>query len=298
MHAEGMRELVGVSSDIRQGDPFGAMRLDFELSFGTAIVRVDEGDFSIAVRVGQVALRLRNCSIRPQSTYEKRLAEGEVAIRRIETIDRSSGRETSVGAHAEGGAGSGTGLTGRLGLTVGFRGRKKVANDAKETLDRRPRLDLVVTAGQDRWQIGHPRFSDARREDGRLQGTYFNEDRDENGDPRPLCTIVGDRPDAPAEVVISALVRSGQIIVSLAGEATGIEQLADVEAALRKRGVRAARTHERKAADLRSRMAGLVLAKEMLNEQKSRLDLSGADILLARQSLIAVMAPLGRDEDR
>lgn len=156
-----------------------------------------------------------------------------------------------------------------------------------------PRAVLVCPAGQDRWQVGDAILGDARRTDGQLRGAYFNEVRDEAGDPAPLCVVRGRDPDTAAEIEVSAIVRSGQLIVSLADEPATAEQVGDVETAMRRRGARAAKAQAAAAADLRQRVAGLVLAKEMVAVRRDDAVLSKADILIARQTLVATTPPGG-----
>lgn len=87
VHAQGMRDLVGLSADIRQGHPFDAMRVDFELRLGTARMRVDEGEFSLALRTCYVGLRSANCSARTHSHHRAFPAEGDVKAGSLETSD-------------------------------------------------------------------------------------------------------------------------------------------------------------------------------------------------------------------
>lgn len=285
-HAKGMRELVGIGIGVRQGEPYGAMRVDFELNCGTASLRINGGEFVVSMRTCFVVLELENCEILPHSRYEHRLASGTVEATETETRDRSDSREGGIGADAGVEASPKTGLLAKLSLSGNAKRTKKIKDSTQEVVKRQPRMDLVVAAGQDRWQVGDPRVGDARRPDGRLIGSYFGEDRDEAGEPRALCVVAGGS-ESTSTMTASVVVRFGQLMVHLGTEPVEESQREDLDSELKKRGRQVAAAHRAHADDLRTRIAGLVLAKAMHAAHRHADPPADGEVLVARQALEA-----------
>jgi len=286
-HAKGMRDLVGIGINVRQGEPTTAMRVDFELNCGTSSLLINGGNFVVSLRTCFVVLGLANCEIQPQTRYESRLMIGSVEATATETRERSDDGEIGGGVDASVEVDGGGSLLPRVGLLLRASKKRKATNTAQETLKRQPRIDLVVTAGQDRWQVGDPRHGDARRGDGRLLGSYFGEERDREGEAKPLCVIAASDPASTSTMTASAVIRVGQLQIHLGNELATYEQREDVEAAFRERGRRVAAQHRRREKDLRACMAGLVLAKAMHAAQRSAgLPIAEGEVLIAQQTLV------------
>ena len=285
-HAKGMRDLLGISMNVRQGEAFRAMRLDFELNCGTASLRINGGDFVVSLKTCFVSLDLEGCEIRPHSRYEHRLAVGTVESTATETRDLRNSREVGAGVEA---SVDGRTLSNLAGRIWGRANRtKKVDDKSQEIVKRQPRIDLVVAAGQDRWQVGDSINGDVRRTDGRLFGTYFGEEREDDGTQKALCEIAGADLVEASLIRASALVRLGQVLVHLGTEVASDPQREDLDAEMGKRGRQVHAIHRQAEADLRARVAGLVLAKGIHAAQREAgLPVEG-EILLARQSASVV----------
>jgi hypothetical protein len=298
VHMMGMEDLIGLSVAIRQGDPFLAMRLDLDFNCGTGYLKVNEGEFVLCLPICFVGLQLQNCSVKEHTSYEYRLDAGEIDSLLTKTRDRAAGVSVEVGADAQGDVAAKTGLGGRFGLSGKFGAKRLNESTSKEVVRRRTRLDLVTRAGKNRWQIGDASSGDYRRPDARLHGSYFNEERDEHGDVKPLCTIIGGRREGVSIVTVEVLARVGQIIVEFAGQPAAFDEREDVEATLLKRSARAVLVRDRKVADLRSRVAGLAIAKAMQARQDPDRRPSDGEVLLAHQSIIAAPVVPSATEDR
>src|SRR4029077_20569753 len=76
IHARGLDRLVGIISNIRQGEPFDSMSLDLDLSCGIAPLRIADQNFDLGLRACFVSLALENCEVQPNSRYEHWLEVG------------------------------------------------------------------------------------------------------------------------------------------------------------------------------------------------------------------------------
>ncbi|ACB81860.1 hypothetical protein Mpop_3716 [Methylorubrum populi BJ001] len=284
-HARGLHHLAGVGVNIRQGEPCNAMRVDFELSCGTAALRIAGRDYAISMRACHVALERENCEVATHSRYEHRLGKGSFEISGTETL--SSGRERDAGIGIEASVDANPVKPSLIGLIAGRYKRSDKRNEEKKDVVRRePVVDLIVTSGQDRWQVGDPARGDARRDDGRLQGTYFGEERGKDGEVRELC-VVG-RVDASQPVVLTATVSAsfGHVLVRGPDGPVAEADRTSAEATLRQRSSKAAREHVSAKADLRARVAGLVMAKALGEAQRDAgFPVADGEFLIAVQSL-------------
>lgn len=303
-YTRGLHHLAGVGSGVRQGEPFDGMRLDFELSCGTAALRVDGCDFGISLLNCYVGLARKNCEVKPYSRYEHRLAKGSFEASGTETLD--SGRNLAVGVDAEVGVSANpmaapAGALGRLKGRFGWGREKKERR--QETVRRQPRVDLVATFGHDRWRVGDASLGDARRGDGKLAGTYFVEERDGDGEPKPLCVLRRLDASSPVEVTVSVSAPATQISIERADRRATAEEREDVEVLMRQGSARAHRRHAAAQANLRGRIAGLALGKALAEVQREAgLCVPDGEFLIARQTL-CISAPPGeplsdREEDR
>src|SRR5687767_14511935 len=69
-HVPGLERLVGLNSNIRQGEPLDDIRLDFDLSCGIAPLKIGNQDFQLGMRTCFVSLQVRNCDVHVGSRYE------------------------------------------------------------------------------------------------------------------------------------------------------------------------------------------------------------------------------------
>lgn len=264
------------------------MRVDFELSCGTAALRIAGRDYAISMRACHVALELENCEVATHSRYEHRLGKGSFEISGTETL--SSGRERDAGIGIEAAVDANPVKPSLIGrLTGRLKSSSRRNEERKDVVRREPVVDLIVTSGQDRWQVGDPARGDARRDDGRLQGTYFGEERDKDGEVRELCVI--ERGDASLPVVLTATVSASFAHVLVHGPDGPVPE-ADrmgAETALRQRSSKAAKEHTAAKADLRARVAGLVMAKALGEAQRNAgFPVADGEFLIAVQSLAVV----------
>jgi hypothetical protein len=286
-YAKGLHHLAGIGMGVRQGEPFDGMRLDFELSCGTAALRVDGRDFGISLLNCHVGLDRRNCDVKAYSRYEHRLVKGSFEASGTET--QSSDRHLAMSIEAEAGLSANPVLapTGALGR---FKGRfgwgKGKKEQRQETVRRQPRVDLVATFGHDRWRVGDARLGDARRSDGKLAGTYFVEEQDGDGEPKPLCVVGRVDASTDVQVTISVSAPLTQVFVEAAGQQVSVEERAGVEESLQQRSTRAQKRHATAQADLRGRIAGFALGKALADAQREAgFPVPDGEFLIARQTL-------------
>ncbi|WP_312886073.1 hypothetical protein [Methylorubrum rhodinum] len=283
--------------NIRQGEPYDAMRVDFELSCGTAALRIAGRDYIISMRACHVALERENCEVATHSRYEHRLGKGSFEISGTETL--SSGRERDAGIGIEASVDANPFKPSFIGRLTGRYKRSARRNEErKDVVRREPVVDLIVTSGQDRWQVGDPARGDARRDDGRLQGTYFGEERDKDGEVRELCVVA--RGSASLPVVLTATVSASFGHVFVHGPAGPVEEAdrTGAEAALRQRSSKAAREHSAAKVDLRARVAGLVMAKALGEAQRDAgFPVADGEFLIAVQSLAVPLERAQPDGD-
>lgn len=286
-YAKGLHHLAGIGMGVRQGEPFDGMRLDFELSCGTAALRVDGQDFGISLLNCHVGLDRRNCDVKAYSRYEHRLVKGSFEASGTET--HSSDRHLGVSIEAEAGLSANpvsapTGALGRLKGRLGWGKDKK--EQRQETVRRQPRVDLVATFGHDRWRVGDARLGDARRSDGKLAGTYFVEEQDGDGEPKPLCVLGRVDASADVDVTVSVSAPISQVVVESADRRVSAEERAGVEESLQQRSTRAHKKHAATQTDLRGRIAGLTLGKALADAQREAgFPVPDGEFLIARQTL-------------
>lgn len=285
-HAKELQHLVGIGMSIRQGEPCSAMRLDFELSCGTARLRVFEQDLEITLRLCHVSLERVNCEVEPHSHYEYRLSDGTFQSDRTET--QTSERSRVFGGALEAGLGANP-----VGPTFGgkmkafFRGARQSKEQRQETVRHQPRVDLIVTAGQDRWQVGDALSGDARRADGRLLGSYFGEGRDDEGDARPLCILARTEATRVVEITVAATVPVGHLSVAIADSSLRDE----VVTVARRASAKAKKEHATNRAELRSRVAGMVAGKALEEAQRQvGLAVPDGECIVALQTLVVLPA--------
>lgn len=253
-HGYGLDALAGLSLAARQGDNWDYVRLDFELSCGTAPLRLPQIITQVSLRTCFVELRRENCDLIPHKRYEHFLVEGDLKITREASVAKGS----TFQAEAELGAEAKVSLLKATAALFGkVRGQAKGGrtSDEKTSETSRPRVELIVTAGQDRWRIGDPVRGDARRADGKLSGSYFGEDRASDGEAKPLCVIARRGKDRIVEATVIATAPVSQLIIEAAQgpPSTGIVS------ALRKKAGKATKAHAAALQELRGRMAGVVV---------------------------------------
>jgi hypothetical protein len=282
-HAKGLTSLVGLNASVRQGSLLAEMPLDVEVSCGIAPIRISGQDFQLALRTCFVALARNNCEVGVGTTYEYWLSDGafEATSEEQHTTERGQSAGINAGAEADTSKATG-GLIAKLNLAWSRQKGTKI--DAKSK--RSSRTELIVTSGQDRWRIGDFRKGDARREDGLLNGSYFNETQAAEFHA-PLCTLSCNDPTQLVEISVSVCVAYGSLLV-LRGEGspTTIDKTTG-QTLLRRRGAAAAQEHNAAEIELRAKVAGLVLTKAMRRAQaKAGLPVPDNEILIARQTLI------------
>lgn len=162
-HAHGLERLVGINSNIRQGEPIDNIRLDFDLSCGIAPLRIGNHDFQMGLRTCFVSLQLQNCEVHVGSRYEYWLDLGAIKASSTQRAATESSRNAgvSVEASADGLRGLAA-LAAKLGLGASWKRNSKSEAITKQSM----RIELVVTSGQDRWRVGDLTRGDARRPDG------------------------------------------------------------------------------------------------------------------------------------
>lgn len=285
IHARGLRDLAGLGINIRQGEPYDRMRVDFELSCGSASLRVGAEDYVLSLRMCHVRLEQENGQIIPLSRYEHRLGRGSFEVSGTETQSSSLTREVGFGIE---GSVDASPMAPKLTAWVKGHFKRGTSKDERkqEVVRRQARTDLVVTSGQDRWQVGDPVRGDARRHDTRLLGTYFGEEQDEAGEPKPLCLVSRITSTSPLLLTASASVTFGQMIVERNARPADEAARKRAEAALRPSSGRAVREHAAAKTELRSRLAGLVVAQALGDAQRQAgLPLADGEVMIAAQSL-------------
>ncbi|UMY19999.1 hypothetical protein MMB17_02910 [Methylobacterium organophilum] len=295
-YAKGLHHLAGLGLGIRQGESYARMRLDFELNCGTAAFQSNGRDFGISLRVCHISLSRKNCEVEVRSRYEHSLVNGSFEISGTEV--RSSEQLRDRNLNVEGGLNA-SAISPALFAKIagGFRWGKKKNEKLQETSRRQVRIDLISTFGHDRWRVGDPRLGDARRTDGKLAGTYFGEERDSDGEPRPLCIVSRQDPTLPVQVTISVSAPIGQVVIECADEPASASERSATEAALRARSLRAQKEHATAQSELQSRVAGLTLGKAIAEAQREAgLQLPDGEFLIARQTLSLVRPALLEDE--
>ncbi|CAO4173253.1 hypothetical protein EEDFHM_02254 [Methylorubrum populi] len=273
------------------------MRVDFELSCGSTALRIGGEDYTVSLRVCHVSLERENCEVAPHSRYEHRLGKGSFEVSGTETHSSGKSREGGVGIDVAADASPiKPSLIGRLAGRYKRSARK--GEEHQEVVRREPIVDLISTSGQDRWQVGDPMHADARRNDGKLQGTYFGEERDKDGEVRELCVI--GRGCSTLPVVLTATVSAsfGHVVVHRHEGQADAEDRIDVEATLRQRSTKAAKSHAVTKADLKARVAGLVMAKALNEAQREAgFPVAEGEFLIAAHSLAIPPERVKSDED-
>lgn len=295
-HARGLRRLVGISSNIRQGEPIDDMRLDFDLGCGIAPLRINDRNFELGLRTCFVSLDLQNCEVLPGSRYEHRLDIGAFKASEINktTISRARGAGAGINVEADSTRGLAA-LAVKLGLGV-FRKR----NAESETItEQSVRVELVVLSGQDRWRIGDLTRGDARRPDGLLSGAYFLEERSKDGDTSPLCRLKWLDHTASMIATISVTASFGSLLIFHSNQSGAQTENVDddTRTKLKRESKRAESDHE---SLLRAHVAGLVAAKQIRNAQKRvNNDVFQNEFLIVRQTVLASpqdVSPVAKDD--
>jgi hypothetical protein len=231
-----------------------------------------------------VILASANCEI-VGNLYEHWLDVGAYKSKATEreAIENQSQRGASVSADL----GASTGLSWKAKLAAGFLlGRKnKNSRSAELNNEQKARIQLIATNGQNQWRVGDSTLGDARRADRLLMGTYFNEERGKGGDSKPLCNIM--RTKIGAEVNICASAPLGTVFVRSAHGEPKAVAMEETQAELRRIGALAARKHRVAESELRSQIAGLVVAQALRRAQlRSGVPLGEGNFLIAQLSLI------------
>ena len=187
-------------------------------------------------------------------------------------------------------------LLGRL--SAHYKRSTNKGEERKETVRREPIIDLIATSGQDRWQIGDPLRGDARRGDGRLQGTYFGEERAKDGEVKELCIISRENPALPVVLTASVSASFGHVTMfGQNGPADDAGRKAG-EATVRQRSSKAGREHSVAKTELRARVAGLVVAKALGESQRDAgFPVAEGEFLIAVQSIAVPPEPTRADKD-
>lgn len=300
-HADGLLSLVGLNSNVRQGDPLSAMHLDAEVSCGVAPLRVGGHDYNLALRTCHLSLARENCEVEIGSRYEFWLNDGkfEASAVQRQTLDRSHERGLNIGAEGD----SNKGLARFFGGLKWSRSRAQ-GDKIEAITQQNARIELIAAAGQDRWTIGDALRGDARREDRLLGGVYFNEGAD-NDEVKPLCILSCTDQRARLSVTLTASVSFGSLIISRGGKWATEEDQKGARKILKKKASTALKEHDKREAtalkdhnaELRARVAGLVLAKS-IREAQSRMGLEVPDneFVIAQQTLIVLSTLAGPEE--
>lgn len=294
-HARELHSLAGLALSIRQGEPCSGMRLDFELSCGTARIRACDHDLDVTLRLCHVNLERQNCEVQPHSMYEFRLSDGHFEADQTATSISEKSRDAAFNLEASlGAAPAGPSMAAKIGA-LWKRGSKR-ANKQQDTTRRQTRIDLIVTSGQDRWQVGDARLGDARQEGGQLLGSYFGEHRDSDGDPRPLCVVVRNDPTSIVELTVAVTVPLGHLSVTIGGDKAADELKSVTLSGVRRSSAKATREHAGRRGELRSRVAGLVAAKALAESQRQAcLPVPDGECIIALQSVFVAASLVPSD---
>jgi hypothetical protein len=281
-HVTGLERLVGLTSNIRQGEPLDDIRLDFDLSCGIAPLKIGSDDFQLGLRTCFVSLRLQNCDVKVGSRYEHWLDLGDIktSATHHSAVTHSRNAGVSVDASADSLRGLAA-LAAKLGLGISWKRDAKSETMTNQTL----RIELVVTSGQDRWRVGDLTRGDARRPDGILSGDYFLEERTNDGEPLPLCRLRWVDQSESIQVTISITAAFGSLLIFESDPARSRNDALtdDARARLKRRSAKVESDHEEL---LRAHVAGLVAAKRLRNAQHQAIDeLVNNEFTIARLTL-------------
>jgi hypothetical protein len=281
-HAQGLEWLVGVHSNIRQGDPLSDMRLDFDATCGIVPLQISDRDYEMGLKTCFVSLDRQNCSLHPHSSYEYWLGIGAFKASEVQKITSGHSKEAGAAVNLNLDSVKGVaGLKARFGL-----GASRKRNEKTEALtEQSERIELVVTSGQDRWRVGDRYRGDARRPDGLLSGEYFGEQHEHN-DPKPLCRLQWDdhATSALITITISASLSSLLIFAPTKRDAEGNNVAAAAWTILRRRSAQVSKKHE---ATLRAHVAGLAVAKRIQKaQQKAGEQVLPNEFIILRLTLI------------
>lgn len=284
-HARGLQYLAGLGINVRQGEPCDAMRVDFELSCGSSLLRIGSDDYVVQLRTCHVQLQLENCAVVPQSRYEHRLGKGSFEVSGTEAQTRGIEHDAGFGIEAALDANVATpSLFAKV--RAGLKRNSRKSSKSEETVRSHSVTDLVVTSGQDRWQVGDPVRGDARRRDGKLLGTYFGEERDRDGEPRPLCVVARMDPAAPVLLTVSASASLAHLLIERADQHSADVDRKEAAATLKPVSAKAMKEHGAAKAGLRSKVAGLVMAKALGESQRQAgFPVADGEFMIALQSL-------------
>lgn len=274
-HARGLERLAGLTVSTRQGDAFDFFHLDVELNCGDARIDLPDGPATLTLRLCHVDLRRANCSHIAKRRYETYVRADQARIvaetSRAKTGKVSGEMSVEVGARA-------SGLLGRIGAKA--LASREAATTEREASRFVRKIDLIRTDGPDRWQVGHPRHGDARRDDGRLAGSYFGEDREKNGEPKPLCVLRRDRGREAVEVILRASAPISQLVLDPGDAGLPPHVRGGMTNDLRRKGAQALKAHEKALIELRCRIAGMVAAKDLQARAGDRLGAAPDDAIL------------------
>lgn len=275
-HARGLKNLVGLNSAIRQGDATSKMSLDAELSCGKAPIKIRGQEYELALRSCYLSVERENCDVVVGTRYEYWLSEGSYKASSVEreTVDRAQNAGVEISAE-------GDLLTGiaKLAGKLNFGKSRKKQKKEESTTQKDARTELISASGEDRWKVGDHVNGDARRQDGLLSGVYFNE---HGNDLRPLCILSTVDEGQVAGVTLSVTASFGSLVVRKDGEVGPKAIIEGAQLALKRRAKESFQEHN----DLRARMAGLVLARNIKKAQvKAGYELSGNEFLIVQQSL-------------
>ena len=282
-HARGLRLLVGISSNIRQGEPIDDMRLDFDLGCGIAPLRINDRNFELGLRTCFVSLDLQNCEVLSTSRYEHRLDIGAFKASEVQKTTISRAREAGAGINVQ--VDSARGLAGAVKLGLGIFHKRDAKSEA--ITEQSVRVELVVLSGQDRWRVGDLTPGHARRPDDLLSGAYFLEERSKDGDPSPLCRLKWLDHTASMVATISVTASFGSLLIFHSNQSGAQTKNVgdDTRTTLKHGSKRAESDHE---SLLRANVAGLVAAKQIRNAQKrASNEVLQNEILIVRQTVWA-----------
>jgi hypothetical protein len=292
VHARGLLHLVGINSNICQGDPINDMRVDFDLNCGLASVTAGGQNFLMGLRTCFVSLQYQNCSMRVGSQYRHWLERG--------TFKTTETKKTSSERSREGGAGLDIDLNPiHLILSVLAKLRLGASRKHEEKSDveteQSARIGLVVPSGQDRWRVGDITLGDARQKHGLLDGEYFNEERTNDEDPMPLCKLEWADVTTPVQVVITVSAPFDGLLVFMPDRKRA-DDTSILQKAKRTIKSRSRQTPPENDA-LRPLVAGLVAAKTIHKAQKkSNSDPTENEFVIARQTLFASLEHLSSSD--
>lgn len=262
-HARGFDRLVGLSANIRQGEPPDDMRLDFELSCGMAPLVVGKKSFEMGLRTCLVSLDRENSEILVGSAYESWLERGKFKASESQRSSSQRSHEASINLGAEVDS---TSLLARLATKLRLGASRKRATTSEAVTKQDTRVELIVTSGQDCWRVGDPLRGDARRSDRILSGAYFREEKTKDGDPLPLCRLATSDEKLPMQLTIAATASFGSLLVFKDGAALSAHTKDHSQAVtILKR--RAREAHASHGELLKAYIAGLVTAKKLHDAQ-------------------------------